>query len=309
LLVKERLRRRDVVRLVLLLAPMVLLLIFFLVVPLLGLVRSSFLSGDHLLDGSGFTLKHYARFFLDSFYTSVLFETFVDGLIVSLICLVIGFPTGYSLARLPALARRWRTIIVITPLTLSLVVVVFGWLVILGRNGALNALLMSLGIFSSPQRLLYNRPAVIIVLVQQFLPFMILSVMSVVTQINPVLEQAAANLRANRLVTFRKVIIPLALPGILVGFNLVFVLSISAFITPRLIGGDRVSMIGSLIYQRIMAELNWPSGAAMACVLFVAGLGCTAVINALAASRLLMRGNAVQGPASRLLTRRQRYAL
>jgi putative spermidine/putrescine transport system permease protein len=265
------------------------------VLPLLGLVRSSFLPGDRFLEGSGFTLAQYERFFSDSFYAAVLSETFLDGFLVSVICLLVGFPTGYALARLPAFARRWRTIIVILPLTLSLIVVVFGWLVILGRTGLVNSVLVNLGIFDSPQRLLYNRTAVILVLVQQFLPFMVLSVMSVVTQINPVLEHAAANLRANRLTTFRKVIIPLAMPGILVGFNLVFVLSISAFIAPRLVGGDRVSMIGSLIYQRIMAELNWASGAAMATVLFVAGLGCTAAINALVASRLFAR--------------RQRYAV
>lgn len=102
------------------------------------------------------------------------------------------------------------------------------------------------------------------------------------------LEQAAANLRANRFVTFRKVIIPLAVPGIIIGFNLVFVLSISAFVTPRLIGGSRVSMLGSLIYERIMSELNWPSGAAMAFVLFVSGLGFTVALNA--GSRLIMGG-------------------
>ncbi|SFQ24433.1 putative spermidine/putrescine transport system permease protein [Bradyrhizobium sp. Ghvi] len=272
------------------LAPMIILLTGFLVVPVLGLLRSSFLSGNHLLEGSGFSLEQYFHFFSDSYYTSVLVETFFDGLVVSLICVVIGFPTGYSLARLPPLARRWRMIIVIMPLTLSLVVVVFGWLIILGRNGLLNSLFVSLGIFASPKILLFSRPAVLIVLVQQFLPFMILSVMSVVTQIDPVLEQAAANLRANRFATFRKVIIPLAVPGILVGFNLVFVLSVSAFITPRLIGGSRVAMLGSLIYERIMAELNWPSGAAMAFVLFVSGLGFTAALNALAASRFIVRG-------------------
>ncbi|WP_092303397.1 ABC transporter permease [Bradyrhizobium sp. Ghvi] len=269
---------------------MIILLTGFLVVPVLGLLRSSFLSGNHLLEGSGFSLEQYFHFFSDSYYTSVLVETFFDGLVVSLICVVIGFPTGYSLARLPPLARRWRMIIVIMPLTLSLVVVVFGWLIILGRNGLLNSLFVSLGIFASPKILLFSRPAVLIVLVQQFLPFMILSVMSVVTQIDPVLEQAAANLRANRFATFRKVIIPLAVPGILVGFNLVFVLSVSAFITPRLIGGSRVAMLGSLIYERIMAELNWPSGAAMAFVLFVSGLGFTAALNALAASRFIVRG-------------------
>lgn len=178
---KPPLLKRRVVNLVLLIAPMVFLLSAFLVTPVLGLLRASFLPSSHLLDGSGFSLKQYARFFSDSYYSSVLVETFVDGLIVSLTCLTIGFPTGYSLARLPAMARRWRMIIVIMPLTLSLVVVVFGWLIILGRNGVLNALFVSLGIFSSPKILLFSRPAVLIVLIQQFLPFMVLSVMSVVT--------------------------------------------------------------------------------------------------------------------------------
>ncbi|MGY4167679.1 ABC transporter permease [Bradyrhizobium sp. USDA 4529] len=287
---KEPLLNRRIVTLILLLAPMVLLLTGFLVVPVLGLLRSSFLPGNHLLEGSGFSLKQYIRFFSDSYYASVLLETFVDGLIVSLICLVMGFPAGYSLARLPPLARRWRTIIVIMPLTLSLVVVVFGWLIILGRNGLVNSVFVSLGIFSSPKQFLFSRPAVLTVLVQQFLPFMVLSVMSVVTQIDPVLEQAAANLRANRFITFQKVVIPLAVPGILVGFNLVFVLSISAFVTPRLIGGSRVAMLGSLIYERMMSELNWPSGAAMAVVLFVGGLGFTAALNAVAASRFIIGG-------------------
>jgi len=288
--VKQPLLNRRIVSLAFLLAPMVLLLAGFLVLPILQLLRSSFLPSNHLLDGSGFSLKQYFHFFSESYYLSVLLETLVDGLIVSLVCLVVGFPTGYSLARLPPLARRWRTIVVIMPLTLSLVVVVFGWLIILGRNGLLNSLFLSFGIFSSPKVFLFSRPAVLIVLVQQFLPFMILSVMSVVTQIDPVLEQAAANLRANRFGTFRKVIIPLAVPGILVGFNLVFVLSISAFITPRLIGGSRVAMLGSLIYERIMTELNWPFGAAMAFVLFASGLGFTAALNTLVASRFVPGG-------------------
>lgn len=283
-------RQKPILTAALLLAPMVLLLVGFLMVPAIGVLRYSFLDGDYLLDGHGFTLRHYLRFFSDTYYSSVLWDTFVDGLIVSLICLLIGFPVGYSLARLPPLARRWRTIIVIMPLTLSLVVIVFGWLIVLGRNGLLNSVLVNLGIISSPKTFLFARPAVILVLVQQFLPFMILSVMSVVTQIDPVLEHAASNLRANRLVTFRRVIIPLATPGILVGFNLVFVLSISAFITPRLIGGNRVPMLGSLIYERIMSEFNWPSGAAMAFILFVAGLGFTAAFNALAASRFVRGG-------------------
>ncbi|MEY9161072.1 ABC transporter permease [Bradyrhizobium japonicum] len=284
---KSLLSRRNTT-VVLLLAPMVLVLVGFLVVPLLGLLRSSFLPGNRLLEGTGFSLKQYLIFFSDSYYSSMLLETVVDGLVVTLICLAIGFPTGYSLARLPPFARRWRMLIVILPLTLSLVVVVFGWMIVLGRNGLLNAFLVNVGILSTPKTFLFSRPAVVVVLVQQFLPFMILSVMSVVAQIDPVLEQAAANLRSNRFTTFRKVIIPLALPGIIVGVNLVFVLSISAFVTPRIIGGSRVAMIGSLIYERMMAELNWPSGAAMAVVLFICGLGFTAALNALATSQFIV---------------------
>jgi putative spermidine/putrescine transport system permease protein len=124
------------------------------------------------------------------------------------------------------------------------------------------------------------------VLVQQFLPFMILSVMSVVAQINPVLEQAAANLRANRFVTFRRVVLPLAMPGILSGSTLVFILTASAFITPRLIGGPRIQMVGSLIYQQVLTILNWPFAAAMAFILLVVTLAVTWLANVALAVRL-----------------------
>jgi putative spermidine/putrescine transport system permease protein len=133
---------------------------------------------------------------------------------------------------------------------------------------------------------LFNRTAVLVVLVQQFLPFMILSVMSVVAQINPVLEQAAANLRANRFVTFRRVVLPLAMPGILSGLTLVFILTASAFITPRLIGGPRIQMVGSLIYQQVLTILNWPFAAAMAFILLVITLAVTWLANVALAVRL-----------------------
>jgi putative spermidine/putrescine transport system permease protein len=115
---------------------------------------------------------------------------------------------------------------------------------------------------------------------------MILSVMSVVIQINPVLEQAAANLRANRFVTFRRVVLPLAMPGILSGLTLVFILTASAFITPRLIGGPRIQMVGSLIYQQVTTILNWPFAAAMAFILLVITLSVTWLAHAALSVRL-----------------------
>jgi putative spermidine/putrescine transport system permease protein len=270
----------------LLLAPAVIFLFVFLVVPMFGLFRASFYEGNQPLGGVGFSLQHYEKFLLDGYYLSVLAETIGFGLASAFVSLLIGFPVGYSLARLPPNQRRWRLIAVILPLTLSLVVVVFGWLVVLGRNGLLNSLLIGFGLIDRPHQLLFNRTAVLVVLVQQFLPFMILSVMSVVVQISPNLEQAAANLRANRFVTFRRVVLPLAMPGILSGLTLVFILTASAFITPRLIGGPRIQMVGSLIYQQVLTILNWPFAAAMAFILLIITLAVTWVANATLAVRL-----------------------
>jgi putative spermidine/putrescine transport system permease protein len=277
-------------RRLLLLAPALLFLAVFLVAPMLGLFRTSFYPGNRSFGASGFSLHQYVKFLGDSYYLGVLAETIGFGIASAFVSLLVGFPIGYSLARLPREKRRWRLIVVILPLTLSLVVVVFGWLVLLGRTGLANAILIGLGLVDEPQRLLFNRTAVLVVLVQQFLPFMILSVMSVVTQISPALEQAAANLRANRFTTFRRIVLPLAMPGILSGLTLVFILSASAFITPRLIGGARVQMVGSLIFEQVLAILNWPFGAAMAFVLLVLTLAVTIAVNMALAGRFYGKG-------------------
>ena len=277
-------------RLLLLLSPLAAFLFAFLVLPMLGLLRTSFLPGERSFGATGFSFEQYVKFLGDGYYLGVLAETIGFGVAAAFVSLVLGFPVGYSLARLPPSKRRWRLIIVILPLTLSLVVVVFGWLVLLGRNGLVNSVLVGLGIFETPQRLLFNRAAVLVVLVQQFLPFMILSVMSVVTQISPALEQAAANLHANRFTTFRRVILPLAMPGILSGMTLVFILSASAFITPRLIGGSKVQMVGSLVFEQVTAILNWPFGSAMAFVLLVLTLVVTIGTNAALARLFISRG-------------------
>lgn len=262
-----------------LLAPALLCLLLFLLIPAGIVLRLSFYPGATSIGAEGYTLAQYLKFFGDSLYLSVLGETVAYAVIVCLACLVLGFPVGYSLARQSPAKRRVRMLMVIVPLTLSLVVVVFGWLVLLGRQGLINNILVSLGIVSSPQQLLFNRTAVVVVLVQQFLPFMILSVMNVVMQIDPVLEQASTSLRADRARTFMKVIIPLSTPGILSGLSLIFVMAISAFVTPRLIGGPRAQMVGGFIYDQILSTSNWPFGAAMAFILLAVAFGLMAALN------------------------------
>jgi putative spermidine/putrescine transport system permease protein len=259
--------------------PAAVLLLAFLVLPLLFLGRTSLYPADRSFGATGWSLRHYAKFFGDPFYLAVLGETVLYGVIVALVTLAVGFPLGYSLARMPARARRWRVALVILPLTLSLVVNVFGWLVILGGSGLANRTLLALGVIDAPLRLLFNRAAVLAVLAHTFLPFQVLSIMSVVAQIDPALEEAAANLRAGWWTTLRRVVLPLAWPGIVGGSTLVFILTISAFVTPRLVGGPRAQMLGSMIYEQIIVVLNWPFGAAMSFILLGIALGLIAVAN------------------------------
>ena len=265
--------------------PASVFLLLFMLVPLLSLVRTSLYDSDKSFGGTGWSLRHYARFLSDGFYLGILGETLLYGVIVSVFCVLVGFPLGYSLARMSARGRRWRIPLVILPLTLSLVVNVFGWLIILGRGGLVNKLLLGLGLIGSPVQLLFSPITVMLVMAQTFLPFMVLSIMSVVAQIDPALEQAAANLRAGRWTTLRRVVLPLALPGILAGSTLVFILTVSAFITPRLIGGTRIQMLGSLIYEQTLVVLNWPFGGAMSLILLAIVFVFVAGINRLSRTR------------------------
>lgn len=271
--------------LALLAGPAALFLLLFMLVPLVSLVRTSLFDSDRSFGGAGWSSRHYLRFVGDSFYLTILGETLVCGIIVSAFCVLVGFPLGYSLARMSTTARRWRIPLVILPLTLSLVVNVFGWLIILGRGGLVNKFLVGLGLIDAPVQLLFSPITVMLVLAQTFLPFMVLSVMSVVAQIDPALEQAAANLRADRWVTLRRIVLPLAMPGILAGSTLVFILTVSAFITPRLIGGTRIQMLGSLIYEQTLVVLNWPFGGAMSLILLLIVFACVVTVNRLSRTR------------------------
>jgi putative spermidine/putrescine transport system permease protein len=251
-------------------APAAFVVLAFVLVPLVILARISLYETDQSFTGAyGWSLRHYVKFFASPYYLGILGQTIAYGFIVAGVTLLLGFPVGYALGRMPPRRRRWRLVVVILPLTLSLVVNVFGWLVILGGNGLVNNLLLGVGLTEVPLKLLYSPTAVLIVLIHTFLPFQILSIMSVTAQIDPTLEEAAAGLRGSRWVVLRRVVLPLALPGIVSGSTLVFILTASAFVTPRLIGGPRLQMLGSLIFEQVLAGMNWPFGATMSVVLLV----------------------------------------
>jgi len=258
-----------------LLTPAVVAVMLILSVPIAWLVRISLYPQDQSYDLSGWSAVHYIKALTDDLYLESLARTTLYSLIVTVGTAILGFPLGYAAAR--GRLRRWKIFFIVLPLTLSLIVNIFGWIMILGQNGLLNSVLLSVHLLDQPRQFLFGVGTVLVVLGHTYLPFQILSVMSVVTQIEPMLEEASASLRGNRWVTFRRVIIPLAWPGIVAGSTIVFILTISAFIIPQLIGGASVQMYAVFVFQQMMTVLNWPFGASLSLILLVVALGFATV--------------------------------
>ena len=263
-------RSPDVYAYLMMLVALVMTLVFF--VPIL-LLTSNSLHADMGLGtvSEAFTLQNYVKFFSDPFYLGILFDTFLLGAIVVTICTIVGYPVAYILARTRSRFRSTLVFLVIAPLLISVVVRNLGWLPVLGNSGLVNWVLLSLGIVDQPLRLYGNFTGVVIGLVHTLLPFMILSVMTVIQRIDRELEEAAINLGARPLEMFWRVLLPLSRPGLLAGYLLVFTLAISAFTTPAVMGGRRVLLMSIYIEQQIRSVLNYGFGSTVAVILMVTG--------------------------------------
>jgi putative spermidine/putrescine transport system permease protein len=254
-----------------LLLPVGLLLLTCFLYPVGILGRYSFYiarPGGQMIPA--WVLDNYRRFLLDRFHLGVLWNTISLGLWVTGVCLILGFPLAYSLAR--TRSRRLRGVgitVLLIPLMTSVVVRSYGWMILLATSGPINKLLLALGLIDKPLQLLFKPQGVVIALAEVLLPFMVLAVMPVIQGIDPHLEEASKSLGAGPLSTFGRVVIPLALPGIAAGSILVFVLSISAFATPRLVGGATTQVMSIFIYDQAMSVFNWPFGSAVSMLLLV----------------------------------------
>jgi putative spermidine/putrescine transport system permease protein len=206
------------------------------------------------------------------YYVRLFGRTLQLSLVSTVICVVFGYPLAYVLARARPRMQTLGLFLLIMPLMVSTVIRLFGWIVILGRKGLINQALVALGL--DPVKLLYTDTAVVIGLVNIFMPFMVLPLMAAIERIPPSLEEAAQNLGANWYQMFAKTIIPLSLPGLVSGCLLVYSLSLSAFVTPALLGSPRARMVGQQIYDEVLVSFNWPiaSALALALVLLTAGV-------------------------------------
>jgi putative spermidine/putrescine transport system permease protein len=217
-----------------------------------------------------YTLAHYLAIVTDEYYYSIFWRTFWVAGLTTLICLVIGAPEAYVLSRM---RNPWRSIfllVVLAPLLVSVVVRAFGWSMLLGPQGVVNQGLLFLGL--GPVNILYTEAAVIVALVHVMLPFMVIPVWTSLQSLDPEVENAALSLSASHFTTLRRVVLPQVMPGILSGSLIVFGLSASAFAIPGLLGGRRLKMVATVVYDEYLHELNWPLGAAIALLLLLANL-------------------------------------
>jgi putative spermidine/putrescine transport system permease protein len=205
------------------------------------------------------------------------------GVCTALGTLVLGYPIAYYLARSTSRWRHYVFVVMFAPLLFSIVIRTFGWIVLLGSNGLLNGLLQQLGVIDQPVVWLYNFPMTVIGLVHVFLPFMVLSILSSLAQVDQRIEDAAAILGADPWRTFRYVTLPLSSQGMFGGCAIVFSLSIGAYVTPRLLGGGRVQVLATEIYTQMLEIGDWGMAALLGAALTIVTLLGIALYQFLAA--------------------------
>lgn len=260
-----------------LLSPSLLLVVLLLAAPLLLLGRYSlnqFIPGQFMVEG--LTLENFLKFVQDDYYRNVLWRTVGISLASTAICLLLGLAPAYYIARLESVRMKAFLIIcVLLPLLMGNAVRVAGWMVLLGDRGIVNASLQFFGLSDAPVQLLYTGKAVLIGIVSVNLPFMIITLQSVIEGIARPLEEAGLNLGASPMQVFLRILLPLMMPGVAAGTILCFILSMNAYATPLLIGGPSFQMMAPAVYEQITKANNWPFGAALAFVLMLSTLVLT----------------------------------
>ena len=262
----------------LLFIPCRVLVAYFMIVPLLDIIIPTFANTK---DGM---FSAYREFFTDSYMMSIFWRTIKISLISSLICMVIGVPVSYYISRVSKKVRGLFIALTVFPILTNSVVRSFAWMSILGKNGIINNLLIKLNIVNEPLSLLYTEGAIIVGTVYIFLPLMIISLVGVMENIDNDLLEAAESLGANKLKAFFKVIFPLSLPGLIVGTVLVFTGSLTAYTTPQLLGGNKNTVLATLIYQKTMTLGDWQGAAVVATIMIVVTLIVIKGINLIASS-------------------------
>lgn len=255
----------------LIVAPALVVFVVFFAVPLLIMLANSVQKIDPATYQTvdRFTLYQYGRFLFDEYYVGVLLRTLRIGALTTLACLVAAYPVAIYMTKAGVRERNLLTLIIISPLLVSVVVLCFGWMIIVAPTGLVNFVLMKIGIIDSPLQLKYTEASVIAGLAHVYFPFMALGVYNSIQNIDPEFVRAARILGAGPMRIFWHITFPLSMPGALAGSLIVFALSISSFVTPMFLGGAWVKVVAYFIWEQNMILIDWPFGAAIAVILLL----------------------------------------
>ena len=238
--------------------PASLVLLVFFIVPMVYILVKTIVE-------NGFA--DFVEFFTDPFYLDILWTTIRVSLISTFVSLVLGYPTAYFMARTKSRMKKVMIIIILFPFLVSAVVRSYGWMVLLGTKGLVNQLLTGLGLIEKPLKMLNTEFAVIVGMIHLLIPYMVLALLGVLQSIDPNVEYAAYSLGANPLQTFAKVVYPLSTPGIISGCVLVFTMSMTSYVTPKLLGGSKFRMMATMVVQEINVSFDWGAAAAISYIL------------------------------------------
>ena len=262
-----------------LIGPSTLIVVLGLILPIVILFRYSFNAyKPRVLMVEAWTLENYIKFFSDPWYLNVFFTTVRVAMACTAICLILGFPLAYVLARTQTRFKNLLIMAEVLPLFVGNAVRAAGWMTLFGSKGFLNVSLEWIGLIDGPLQIMFTETAVIVGIISVNLPFMVLTLQSVIEGIDRSVEEAALSLGAGPWSVFRRVLWPLALPGSIAGVILTFILAMNAYATPVLLGGPKFKMMAPLVFGQMQLG-NWPFGAAVSFVLMSTTLCLTAAAN------------------------------
>lgn len=248
----------------------------FIIIPLLLVAGYSITMRDPDTGQVVMTLENFQKF-IDPLYLKVLWRSVRLAGEATLICLILGYPMAMILAKMPTKTQRIAALLFVLPMWMNFLLRTYAWMFILGKTGIVNRILVFFGLPAG--NFLYNEGAVLLGMVYNFLPFMVLPIYTVLTKIDKSIVEAAEDLGANTITVFRRIIVPLSIPGIISGITMVFMPAVSTFVISALLGGGQFMLVGNLVEQQFLLVNNWHFGSAISMILMVLILISMAVLN------------------------------
>lgn len=259
--------------------PYILWTVLFTIVPLIIILIFSLSASSKIGNlSTDFTLDRYVQFF-EPIYADVFFRSIKLSLYSTVFCLILGYPVAYIIANKKMRIRNFLILFIILPQWTNFLLRTYAWMSILKDNGPINSFLINIGLIKEPLTLLYTDGAVLMGMVYNFLPYMILPIYTVILKIDKAYVEAARDLGASSAITFRKIILPLSMPGIVSGIIMVFMPAISTFVISDLLGGGHSMLMGNLIQNQFLAARNWQFGSAISMILIAIILITMLVLN------------------------------